>query len=104
MNINPVNIQPNAFGYTEFPKLIFVPQPPRDSFGNIIGPVTGGGATGFAIVDRGEVIDVVLTSPGSDYSAPPKVFITRGYNILKNAEKVIESRTDLFLQPRIDTF
>ena len=104
LNINPVNIQPNAFGYTEAPKLVFVPQPPRDSFGNIIGPVTGGGATGFAIIDRGEVIDVVLTSPGSDYSAPPKVFITRGYNIYRNSEKVIESRTDLFLQPRIDTF
>ena len=50
LQINKVNIQPNAFGYEDTPKLVFVPQPPRDQYGNIIGPVTGGGgATGMPL-------------------------------------------------------
>jgi len=101
---NPINIQPNAYGYSDTPKLVFVPQPPRDEYGNITGPVTGGGAAGFVVMDRGEIIDVVLTSAGSDYSAPPRVYITRGYNILRSPDKVVESRTDLFLQPTINAF
>jgi len=101
---NPINIQPNAFGYRETPRLIFVPQPPRDEYGNITGPVTGGGASGFAIMNRGEVIDVVLTSSGSDYAAPPKVLITRGYDIFRSPTGIIESRTDLILKPIIKSF
>jgi hypothetical protein len=101
---NPINIQPNAFGYSDTPKLVFVPQPPRDEYGNITGPVTGGGAAGFVVMDRGEIIDVVLTNAGSGYSAPPKVYITRGYNILRSPDRVVESRTDLFLQPTINAF
>ena len=101
---NPINIQPNAFGYSETPRLVFVPQPPRDEYGNIIGPVTGGGASGFAIMSRGEIIDVVLTSAGSDYAAPPKVVITRGYDIFRSPDGIIESRTDLILKPRIKQF
>ena len=97
-----VSIQPNAYGYSETPQLVFVPQPPRDSYGNITGPVTGGGAAGFVVMDRGEIIDVILTNSGSGYSAPPKVYVTRGYKILKSAEKIINSRTDLSLQPRIN--
>ena len=98
---NPLNIQPNAFGYADTPKLVFVPQPPRDEYGNITGPVTGGGASGHVIMDRGEVIDVVLTSRGSEYAAPPRVYITRGYDIFRAPDKVVESRTDLFLEPKI---
>lgn len=96
-----VAIQPNAYGYDETPQLVFVPQPPKDSYGNITGPVTGGGAAGFVIMDKGEIIDVVLTNAGSGYSTPPKVYVTRGYNILKSAEKIINSRTDLSLVPKI---
>jgi hypothetical protein len=96
-----ISIQPNAYGYQETPELVFVPQAPRDTYGNITGPVTGGGATGFVILDKGEVIDVVLTSSGSGYSTPPKVYITRGYKILKSPTKVITSTTDLFLSPQV---
>ena len=85
----------------ETPKLVFVPQPPRDEYGNITGPVTGGGAAGFAVMDGGVIIDVVLTNSGSDYAAPPKVLITRGYEIYRNPDRVIESRTDLILKPFI---
>ena len=96
-----ISVQPNAFGYDETPELVFIPQPERDVFGNIIGPVTGGGATGFVVMDRGEIIDIVLTNSGSGYKVPPKVLVTRGYNILKSPEKVINSRTDLILSPKI---
>ena len=101
---NPINIQPNAYGYIDTPKLVFVPQPPRDEYGNITGPVTGGGAEGFAVMDGGVIIDVVLTNSGSDYAAPPKVIITRGYEIYRSPDTVIESRTDLILKPIIKQF
>jgi hypothetical protein len=101
LQINNVNIQPNAFGYTETPNLVFVPQPPRDAYGNITGPVTGGGATGYVVMVGGEIIDVVLTNAGSGYSAPPKVYVTRGYEIYKSPSQVVKSRTDLFLKPTI---
>ena len=95
------SVQPNAYGYDETPQLVFVPQPLRDTYGNIIGPVSGGGADGFVIMNNGEIIDVVLTSSGYGYLTPPKVYVTRGFNILKSPQKVIESRTDLVLSPRI---
>jgi len=100
---NNVNIQPSAYNYPEAPQLVFVPQPPRDTYGNIIGPVTGGGASGFVIMNGGEIIDVVLTNSGSGYSVPPKVYVTRGYNIYRSREKVVSSRTDLTLSPNIKT-
>jgi hypothetical protein len=81
-----------------------VPQPPRDTFGNITGPVTGGGATGFVVMNGGEIIDVVLTNSGSNYSAPPRVYITRGYDIYKSKEKIVSSRTDLVISPKIQQF
>jgi len=96
-----ISIQPNAYGYDKTPQLVFVPQPQRDSFGNIIGPVTGGGASGFVVMDRGEIIDIVITNPGSGYITPPKVYVTRGYSIYKSPQKVISSRTDLLLSPQI---
>ena len=104
LQIKNINIQPSAYGYPEAPQLVFVPQPPRDTYGNIIGPVTGGGASGFVIMNGGEIIDVVLTSAGSDYSAPPKVYITRGYDVYRSKEKVISSRTDLVISPNIKQY
>lgn len=96
-----ISVQPNAFGYEETPELVFIPQPLRDTFGNVIGPVTGGGASGFVVMNKGEIIDVVLTNSGSGYSTPPKVYVTRGYNILKSPDKVVNSRSDLVISPKI---
>lgn len=90
-----------AYGYEENPQLVFVPQPPRDSFGNITGPVSGGGASGYVVMDRGEIIDVVLTSKGSGYNAPPKIYVTKGYDIIKSAENLVNISTDLYLSPKI---
>ena len=104
LQIKNINIQPSAYGYPEAPQLVFVPQPPRDTFGNITGPVTGGGATGFVVMNGGEIIDVVLTNSGSNYSAPPRVYITRGYDIYKSKGKIVSSRTDLVISPKIQQF
>ena len=104
LRIKDINIQPSAYGYPEAPQLVFVPQPPRDTYGNITGPVTGGGASGFVIMNGGEIIDVVLTSAGSGYSTPPRVYITRGYDIYRSKEKVVTSRTDLTISPKIQGF
>ena len=104
LRIKDINIQPSAYGYPEAPQLVFVPQPPRDTYGNITGPVTGGGASGFVIMNDGEIIDVVLTSAGSGYSTPPRVYITRGYDIYRSKEKVVTSRTDLTISPKIQGF
>lgn len=101
VNYNEVSIQPNAFGYKETPQLVFVPQPQRDVYGNITGPVAGGGASGFVILDKGEIIDVVLSSVGSGYLTPPKVYVTRGYDIYKLSENLIRSTTDFTLSPKI---
>jgi len=99
--IKKADIQPSAFGYRETPDLVFVPQPLRDTYGNIIGPVSGGGASGFVVMNGGEIIDVVLTNKGSGYVTPPKVYVTRGYNVYKSPQKVINSSTDLVLSPKI---
>jgi hypothetical protein len=95
--------QANAYGYGDTLDLIFVPQPIRDSYGNIIGPVSGGGASGYAIVNNTEVIDVVLTNPGSEYLTPPKIYATKKYDIVKSPENIVKSRTDLFLKSEIST-
>ena len=55
-------------------------------------------------MNNGEIIDVVLTSTGSGYTTPPRVYVTRGYDIFRSPDKVIESRTDLILKPRIRQF
>lgn len=86
-----------AFGYSSTPKLIFVPQPQLDTFGNIVGPVVGGGAEGYVVMDRGNIIDVVLTKPGSGYKSPPKVYVTREFDIIKSDEEVVRKSTVLNL-------
>lgn len=95
-----------AYGYLETPELVFIPQPELDTYGNIVGPTVGGGASGYAIMDRGEIIDIVLVNSGSGYNAPPKILVTRGYDIVKNPEKLVRQYSVLNLSPRIflDTF
>lgn len=96
-------IQPGAYGYENAPKLVFVPQPLRDEGGNIIAPAQGGGAEGFVVVSGGEVIDVVLTNPGSNYLTSPKVYVAKGYDIIKNPEKRVNSKFEITFFPKIAT-
>jgi hypothetical protein len=96
-------IQPGAYGYENAPKLIFVPQPLRDEGGTIIAPAQGGGASGFAIESKGEIIDVVLTNGGSGYLTPPRVYIAKGFDIIKNPEKKVTTKVELTFFPEIKT-
>lgn len=96
-------IQPGAYGYENAPKLVFVPQPLRDEGGSIVAPAQGGGAEGFVVVSGGEVIDVVLSSPGSGYLTSPKVYVAKGYDIIKNAEKRVNSKFEITFFPAIST-
>jgi len=96
-------IQPGAYGYENAPKLVFVPQPLRDEGGSIISPAQGGGAEGFVVVSGGEVIDVVLTNPGSNYLTSPKVYVAKGYDIIKNPEKKVNSKFEITFFPKIST-
>lgn len=96
-------VQPGAYGYENAPKLVFVPQPLRDEGGSIISPAQGGGAEGFVVVSGGEVIDVVLSSPGSGYLTSPKVYVAKGYDIIKNPEKRVNSKFEITFFPTIST-
>ena len=96
-------VQPGAYGYENAPKLVFVPQPLRDEGGSIIAPAQGGGAEGFVVVSGGEVIDVVLSSPGSGYLTSPKVYVAKGYDIIKNIEKRVNSKFEITFFPTITT-
>jgi hypothetical protein len=96
-------VQPGAYGYENAPKLVFVPQALRDEGGSIIAPAQGGGAEGFVVVSGGEVIDVVLTSAGSGYLTSPKVYVTKGYDIIKNPEKRVSSKFEITFFPTIST-
>lgn len=96
-------VQPSAYGYENAPKLVFVPQPLRDEGGSIISPAQGGGADGFVVVSGGEVIDVVLTSSGSGYLTSPKVYVAKGYDIIKNPEKRVTSKFEITFFPTVTT-
>lgn len=52
-------------------------------------------------MDKGEIIDVILSSVGSGYLTPPKIYVTRGYDIYKLPENLIRSTTDFTLSPKI---
>ena len=75
-------LQPTAYQYFVPPQLKFVPVD-----GN------GGGARAEVLTKDGQVLDVVLTNGGFGYTQPPKVVVTRGYIVKRNARRVINSQT-----------
>ncbi len=96
-------IQPGAYTYVNAPKLKFIPRALRDDGGNIISPAQGGGAEAYVIESAGEVIDVILTNPGSGYLTPPRVVVTRGFDIVKKPERKINTDIVLSLEGKITT-
>lgn len=93
----------NTSGYLKAPKLEFISQPEYDIEGNTIGAPAGGGAAGYVIIDKdGEIIDVVLTNPGGGYVVPPRVVITRGYQILKTTERKIFEKQTISVEPKLN--
>jgi hypothetical protein len=94
-------IPPTAggYGYQTYPILKFVPQPGRDSDGNLISeqPAQGGGAEGYVITNGNEVIDVILTNRGSGYITPPKIYVTRQYKVKRVLK--FENTINFIIQP-----
>jgi hypothetical protein len=91
--------QPNAYGYENLPELMFIPQPVKDEGGFITASAQGGGARAFAIIDNGEIIDLVLLSGGGEYLTSPKVYVTYGYDVVKSNKNL----TTTYFNIGIDT-
>jgi len=70
---NKVLLNPTTYQYYTPPVLNFVPVD-----GN------GGGARAEVVVYGGQILDIVLTSGGSGYTKPPRVIVSRGYNVLRS--------------------
>ena len=73
---NNILLQPTAYQYFTTPFLNFIPT-----------NGAGGGAKAEVIVFGGQVIDVVLTDPGSGYTEAPRVEVSRGYYRVKHNRK-----------------
>lgn len=88
-------------GYEKSTFLEFVSQPVRDDNGEIIAPAQGGGAKGYVVSQNGNIVDIVLYEQGSGYLTPPKVYVTRGYDVLRKKKFVNTNVVKLSLQPQI---
>ena len=69
---NNILINPTAYNYNTPPVLNFIPTNGE-----------GGGAKAQVLVYGGQIIDIILVDGGSGYTAPPRVVISRGYNIVR---------------------
>lgn len=98
-----INPKANAYGYENAPQLMFVSQPQKNSGGGVVAPAQGGGAKAFAVVENGEVIDVVLYDGGSGYLVPPRVYVTKNYKIIKQSKKIDSDIIYIGMSPQIQT-
>lgn len=48
----------------------------------------GGGARAEVLVVNKSIVDIIITNPGSGYTQPPKVVVSRGYTRIKENRKV----------------
>ena len=69
---NNILINPTAYNYNSPPVLNFIPTNGE-----------GGGARAQVLVYGGQIIDIILVDGGSGYTAPPRVVVSRGYNIVR---------------------
>ena len=88
-----------GYGYETAPQLIFVAQPQKDDGGTIIAPAQGGGAKAYAVVHDEEVIDVVLYDQGSDYLVAPRVYVARGYDVIRKQRSIDVSQIVVSMSP-----
>jgi hypothetical protein len=61
----------------------------------------GGGASAEVLVVNKSIVDIVITNPGSGYTQPPKVVISRGYTRVKSNRK-IDYVTKLDIVPKLE--
>lgn len=87
---NNLLLQPTAYQYYTPPVITFIPVD-----GN------GGGAKAEVVVYGGQIIDIVLIDSGYGYTKPPKTAISRGYNIIRQRNK-LDTVATLSIAPNID--
>jgi len=92
---------PPGYGYETAPQLVFVAQPQKDEGGSIVAEAQGGGAKAYAVVNNGEIIDIVLYDQGSGYIAPPRVYVTRNYQVLRKGRNIETSLVVLDMSPNV---
>ena len=85
-------LQPTAYEYFTTPEIHFIPVD-----GN------GGGAKAEVIAHGGQILDIVITDPGSGYTQPPKVVVARRFKRIKESSRKIDSLTVLDIQTSIDS-
>ena len=84
-------IQPTtAYGYKTPPVLHFIPVDQQ-----------GGGARAEVVVSRGQIIDIVITNPGSGYVKAPKVVTARQYDIIKQKGRKVDTFHTLVIGSQI---
>jgi hypothetical protein len=87
-----VLLQPTAYQYFTNPILHFISKD-----GN------GGGATAEVVICDGQVLDVVITNPGSGYTEAPEVVVARKYSIIKkNPRKIVGDLRMLQIIPKLN--
>jgi hypothetical protein len=91
-----------GYGYETAPQLVFVSQPLKDEGGTIIAPAQGGGAKAYAVVHDGEIVDIILYDQGSEYIAPPRVFVARGYDVLRKGRSVETNNIFVGMSPQLE--
>ena len=62
----------------------------------------GGGAEAQCLVVNGDIVDIIITNPGSGYTEPPLVLVTRGFDIIKSPERLIEDYRHILIQSEIE--
>ena len=91
-----------GYGYETAPQIIFIPQALRDEGGSITDAPQGGGAKAYVIVDNGEVLDVILYDQGSGYLTPPKVVVTRNYDLIRSNRNIETSLIKIGFESQLD--
>ena len=87
---NDIKDKETAIGYYTPPILNFIPENEN-----------GGGAQAEVLVVNKSVVDIIITHPGSGYTKPPKVVVSRRYKRIKEDRK-IDYITFLSIVPRIE--
>lgn len=90
---------PPGYGYDNLVYLEFVAQPLKDDSGEIISEAQGGGAKAYVVVQNGVVVDIVLYDQGNGYLTEPRVYVTRGYEILRKRKSINTHQINLSLSP-----
>jgi hypothetical protein len=88
--IDNLLLQPTAYQYFTPPIIQFIPN-----------DATGGGAKAEVIVYGGQVIDLILLTGGSGYQQSPTIVVARGYDVIRDPNRKIDSFTKLYVNSKI---